>query len=106
MGLAGAAIAFTLSQATNALLLLCYTVCRDACKAAARAEDATWCRPGRAMFAGARGAVLVQLQAVVAAVAGCVCACVCACRGGSAGLVATLLTVWRRHHALQVGAHT
>jgi Na+-driven multidrug efflux pump len=59
MGLAGAALAFTCSQGTSALLLVLYTVVRDARMAAAGHEEATWCRPSCAMFAGESG---YQLQ--------------------------------------------
>ena len=55
MGLSGAALAFTCSQGTTALLLVLYTVWRDARMAARQHEEATWCRPGWAVFAGERG---------------------------------------------------
>lgn len=55
LGLAGAAMAFTCSQATTALLLVLYMAWRDTRMAAQQHEQATWCRPGRAMFAGEGG---------------------------------------------------
>lgn len=68
MGLAGAALAFTCSQGTSALLLVLYTVVRDARMAAQGHEEATWCRPSCAMFAGEwtkAAAMIVGLEAHV-----------------------------------------
>lgn len=52
LGLSGAAMAFTASQAVNALLLLLYTAWRDARMAAASHAAATWPRPSWAMLQG------------------------------------------------------
>lgn len=52
LGLTGAAYAFMLSQGTTCLLLICYTVWRDASMAAARAAEATWTAPSLAVFSG------------------------------------------------------
>lgn len=60
MGLAGAALAFTCSQATTAVLLTTYTVVRDARMAAKAHEEATWCKPSMAMFAGRHSALNVR----------------------------------------------
>jgi Na+-driven multidrug efflux pump len=61
LGLAGAALAFSCSQGTTALLLVLYTVVRDARMAANKHEEATWCRPSMAMFAGRGCFVLDRL---------------------------------------------
>lgn len=52
LSLIGAAYAFVLSQATSCLLLLGYTVWRDATMSASGDEAATWTRPGPAVFQG------------------------------------------------------
>jgi Na+-driven multidrug efflux pump len=52
LGLQGAALAFTCSQGTTALLLVLYTIGREVRLAAAGDETATWCRPSMAVFAG------------------------------------------------------
>lgn len=52
LGLTGAALAFSCSQATTAVLLTLYAIVRDARMAAQQHEQATWCKPSLAMFAG------------------------------------------------------
>eukprot|EP00775_Hariotina_reticulata_P009063 gene9063-9233_t len=52
LGLAGAALAFMLTQVSSALLLMAYTIWRDASMAAKDDPHATWQKPSLAMFSG------------------------------------------------------
>jgi hypothetical protein len=92
LGLTGAALAFTCSQATTAVLLILYAVIRDARMAAQKHEQATWCRPSLAIFAGGgfRGlgggcisTVASWLQGAGGCSAGLLCAVLSAALGGA-----------------------